>query len=116
RTTTAPLACFASFPVSKEIVLSPTSAVTWVTLNLLIRIFTSGRPDDGHSFLTELSFLFPLNGTTPGLQPKIRPADVRIRVDAWGERDWRRWRRSLPRRWSSWAVRRPRAGRRRRSK
>src|ERR1700755_2706521 len=51
RTTTAPLACFASLPVSKEIVLSPTSAVTRVTLNLLIRIFTSGRPDGGHSFL-----------------------------------------------------------------
>src|ERR1700742_2036465 len=49
-TTTAPPACFASLPVSKEIVLSPTSTVTRVTLNLLIRIFTSGRPDDGHRF------------------------------------------------------------------
>jgi hypothetical protein len=37
-------------PVSKEIVLSPTSAVTRVTLNLLIRIFTSGRPVGDHRF------------------------------------------------------------------
>ena len=36
RTTTAPLACFASFPVSKEIWLSPTSAETRVTSNMLI--------------------------------------------------------------------------------
>src|ERR1700710_808690 len=49
-TTTAPPACFASLPVSKEIVLSPTSTVTRVTLNLLIRIFTSGRPDGSHRF------------------------------------------------------------------
>src|SRR6202012_6044682 len=73
RTTTAPLACFASFPVSKEIVLSPTSAVTRVTLNLLIRIFTSGRPDGGHSFLTELSFLFPSKSTSPGPPGKTGP-------------------------------------------
>ncbi len=36
RTTTAPLACFASLPVSKEIWLSPTSAETRVTSNMLI--------------------------------------------------------------------------------
>src|ERR1700753_1375587 len=64
RTTTAPLACFASLPVSKEIVSSPTSAETRVTSNMLIRFFTSGHPVDGHSFLTELSFSFLLQGTT----------------------------------------------------
>ena len=36
RTTTAPPACFASFPVSKEIWLSPTSTETRVTSNMLI--------------------------------------------------------------------------------
>ena len=35
-TTTAPPACFASLPVSKEIWLSPTSAETRVTSNMLI--------------------------------------------------------------------------------
>ena len=35
-TTTAPLACFASLPVSKEIWLSPISTETRVTSNMLI--------------------------------------------------------------------------------
>jgi hypothetical protein len=39
RTTTAPLACLASFPVSNEISLPPTSDATRVTLNMLIYPF-----------------------------------------------------------------------------
>jgi hypothetical protein len=57
-TTTAPPACFASLPVSKEIVLSPTSTVTRVTLNLLIRMFYL-RPPGWQPSFPELSFSFP---------------------------------------------------------
>jgi GNAT superfamily N-acetyltransferase len=39
--------------------------VTRVTLNLLIRIFTSGRPDDGHSFLYRTLVPIPLKDYNP---------------------------------------------------
>jgi GNAT superfamily N-acetyltransferase len=39
--------------------------VTRVTLNLLIRIFTSGHPDDGHSFLYRTLVPIPLKEYNP---------------------------------------------------
>src|SRR5262249_7060226 len=74
RTTTAPLARFASLPVSTEIVLSPTSAETRVTSNMLIRFFTSGHPDGGHSFSDRTLVLFNAKSTARGAAGKTGAA------------------------------------------
>jgi hypothetical protein len=69
-TTTAPLACLASLPVSKEIWLSPTSAETRLTSNMLIEFSTSGHPDGGQ-LLSELSFSFAKESTGAGASPSL---------------------------------------------
>ena len=66
RTTTEPLACLASLPVSNEISSSPTRAETRVVSKMLIGYFsTSGRPDGDHLSL-ELSFSYRCEAYSPG--------------------------------------------------